>query len=108
MTIISSQAYIDMDIVSSKMEALKKSNATKVIIPCSYVGIIEDEEFAIVIDGHHTMQAAKEIGLEVEFEIKDDSEGLTGEQLLQARYIDCDYYRVESSDVVGGCYDRVW
>lgn len=106
MTIISSQHYINWEIVEEKMEQLKgKSNIT---IPCAYVGEIDGEEYAIQIDGHHTLAAARELGVEVEFDVHEDCEGLEGEALLDARYMDGDYYNVETSDPANDIFDLVW
>ena len=106
MRIISSQHYIDWDIVESKIESL--ANVEKVIIPCSYVGFIDGEEYAMQIDGHHTLAAAKELGLEIEYSIEDDVEGLTGNDLLDARYMDGDWYAVETSEPANDSFDLVW
>ena len=108
MKIISSQHFLETNIVNAKEVALKLSNATAVKIPCSFVGKIGGEEYAIVIDGHHTMAAAKRLGLEINFETNADSEGLEGERLLEARYLDGDYYHVESSDAENYEFDLVW
>lgn len=106
MTIISSQHYINWETVEEKMEQLKgKSNIT---IPCAYVGEIDGEEHAIQIDGHHTLVAARELGIEVEFDVHEDDEGLEGEALLDARYMDGDYYNVETSDPANDIFDLVW
>lgn len=106
MTIISSQHYINWETVEEKMEQLKgKSNIT---IPCAYVGEIDGEEYAIQIDGHHTLVAARELGIEVEFDVHEDDEGLEGEALLDARYMDGDYYNVETSDPANDIFDLVW
>ena len=106
MTIISSQHYINWETVEEKMEQLKgKSNIT---IPCAYVGEIEGEEYAVQIDGHHTLVAARELGIEVKFDVHEDDEGLEGEALLNVRYMDGDYYRVETSDPANYVFDLVW
>lgn len=106
MTIISSQHYINWETVEEKMEQLKgKSN---IIIPCAYVGEIDGVEYAVQIDGHHTLAAARELGIEVEFDVHDDDEGLEGEALLDARYMDGDYYNVETSDLANDIFDLVW
>ena len=106
MTIISSQHYINWEIVEKKMEQLKgKSNIT---ITCTYVGELGGEEYAIQIDGHHTLAAARELGIGVEFNVHDDDEGLEGEALLDARYMDGDYYRVETSNPANYVFDFVW
>lgn len=49
MTIISSQHYIDWDIVESKM--LNIADVDEVVIPCSYVGIIDGVEYAMQTTG---------------------------------------------------------
>lgn len=96
MTIISSQHYIDWSIVERKMEELNGSE--KVMIPCAYIGEIYGEEYAIQMDGHHTMAAARKLGIQIEYEIGEDPEGLMGDNALEARYMDGDYYDVEKSD----------
>ena len=98
MTIISSQHYINPEIVAEKIGQLTAAGAKSVIVPCSYVGIIDGVEYAIQTDGHHTLSAARELGLPVEYDITEDSEGLTGLELLEARYMDGDYYDVEQSN----------
>lgn len=108
MEIISSQHHLNAEIVACKARALELSNATSVIIPCSCVGEVDGAEYAIVVDGHHTMAAAKRLGLKIEFEISEDGEGLIGTELLDARYIDGDYYYVSSSDAESCNFDLVW
>ena len=98
MTIISSQHYINPEIVAEKIEQLTAAGAKSVIVPCSYVGIIDGVEYAIQTDKHHTLSAARELDLPVEYKITDDPEGLTGIDLLEARYYDGDYYDVERSN----------
>ena len=106
MTIISSQHYIDWSIVERKIEELNGSD--KVIIPCAYIGEIEGEEYAMQIDGHHTMAAARELGVKIEYDIGEDPEGLMGIDALEARYMDGDYYDVENSDPAHDVFDLVF
>jgi hypothetical protein len=108
MKIISSQHFIDWEIVEAKMAELTEAEAEKVTIPCSYVGRIDGEEYAMQNDKHHTMAAARELGLEVVYDIQEDSEGLTGEDLLAARYNDGDWYDVETSDPAYGVFNLIW
>lgn len=98
MTIISSQHYINPEIVAEKIEQLTAAGAKSIIVPCSYVGIIDGVEYAVQTDKHHTLSAAWELDLPVEYKITDDPEGLTGIDLLEARYYDGDYYDVERSN----------
>lgn len=106
MTIISSQHFIDWEIVESKMESLK--DAKSVIIPCWSIGEIDGEEYAIMYDGHHTITAARELGLEIDFDIEEEPEGLTGETAMEARWIDGDWYNVEESNPAYEEYTLVW
>ena len=106
MTIISSQHFIDWEIVERKMNELE--GVEKVVIPCSYVGFIDGNEYAMQNDGHHTLTAARELGIEVEFEVTPDSEGLEGEELLKNRYNDGDWYNVETSNPSWYKFDLIW
>lgn len=106
MKIISSQHFIDFGIVEKKMDELK--GAKTVEVPCSYVGFIDGVEYAIQTDNHHTLAAARELGISVKFVISDDHEGLTGLDLLDQRYMDGDWYNVETSDPAYDVFDLVW
>lgn len=106
MKIISSQHFIDYEIVEKKMEELKGVETIKV--PCSYVGFIDGTEYAMQNDKHHTLAAARELGTPVEFVISDDPEGLTGLNLLDQRYMDGDWYNVETSDPAYDVFDLIW
>lgn len=61
-----------------------------------------------MMDGHHTYQAAKELGLEISFDVTDDPEGLDGDDLLMAYYGDRDYYDVEASDAAEDRYCNIF
>ena len=106
MTIISSQHYIDWNTVERKTEEL--AGVEEVVIPCVYVGTIDGVEYAMQYDGHHTLAAARELGLKVKFDIIDDPEGLTGLELLEARYMDGDWYDVEQSDPASDTFVAIW
>lgn len=96
MQIISSQHYIDTEIVERKMVEL--AQATEVVIPCYYAGIIDGVEYAVQADGHHTLAAARELGLDVTFAIDDHPEHLTGDALLVETWMDGDWYNVQTSN----------
>lgn len=106
MTIISSQHFINWDIVETKMEEIKGMD--KVVIPCTYVGFIDGIEYAMQNDNHHTLAAARELGIEIEFNITNDSEDLEGEMFLEQRYNDGDWYNVETSNPAYDEFDLVW
>lgn len=110
MKYISGQHYVDWEIVERKMEALKGKD--KVIIPFYLAGIVEDDdggsdEYAVQADGHHTLAAARELGLEIEYEVTNHPEGLTGMQLLE-KMQDADYYYVDTSRPEYDQLDLVW
>ncbi len=94
MKYISSQRYLDPEIVETKKAEL--DGVSSVSIPCSYVGIINGIEYAMVADKHHTLAAARELGLHINYDVKADSEQLEGDALLEARYIDSNYYDIET------------
>lgn len=106
MTIISSQHFIDWDIVENKINELQ--GVEKVVIPCSYVGFIDGIEYAMQNNCHHTLAAARELGIEIEYSIGSDPEDLTGEDLLEQRYNDGDWYNVENSNPAYDKFDLVW
>ena len=94
MTYISSQRYLDPEIVETKKAEL--DGESSVSIPCAYVGTINGTEYAMVADKHHTLAAARELNLKITCEIKADPEQLDGDALLAARYIDSGYYDIET------------
>lgn len=106
MKIISSQHYIDWDIVTDKMGKIR--NAESVTIPCYAIGEIDGEAFAIQFDGHHTLAAARELGKKVEFALIPDPEGVTGEEALDVRWHDGDWYDVETSNPAYCKFDLIW
>lgn len=108
MTYISSQQYRDWEVVDEKIAQLEADNTQVVTVPCYYVGEVDGVEYAAVIDKHHTMEAARQLGIEVEFAVEDDPDGLTGEELLTVRNFGEDYYNVETSDAATYKFDLVF
>ena len=106
MKIISSQHFIDWNIVEKKMGQLSGSDFVE--IPCYEIGEIEGEEMAIQADGHHTMAAARELGIEIRFVFSEEPEGLTGEAALDAHWNDGDWYDVEKSNPAYDEFEVVW
>lgn len=106
MKIISSQHYIDWAIVEKKMEQLSGSECVE--IPCYEIGEIDGEEMAVQADGHHTLAAARELGIETRFVTMADPEGLTGEAALEARWNDGDWYDVERSNPAYDEIEVIW
>lgn len=101
-TIISSQRYIDPEIVAQKIEA--EDYAVQV----SPVFVVDGEAFRVVTDGHHSLAAAREAGAEVEWEEQGATENDTIAMLdrgdvagfLETHYIDSEYYDVATGELV--------
>ena len=108
MEVVSSQHYLDMDKVEEKKAEMLAAGTTKITLPCWMIGEVDGKELAILSDGHHRYEAAKELGVEVVFDFDDDPEGLTGENALNVRWMDGDWYYVTTSDVAHEEYDFVW
>ena len=116
MKVMSSQHFRDESIIEEKIEMLKKNEQIKVVIPVinSYLQDLAGEDMYIVVDKHHEMSAAIELGLLVEFEEVEDTlsycndiENKNGEAICYAHYIDGDWYYVDV-DEENGIGDLVW
>lgn len=92
MKVITSQSYINYEIVDQKAEQI--SGHAFVELPVWTTGLTDDEgnELCVLADGHHTYEAATELGIEVRFVEQDHPEGLTGEALLEAAWMDGEYH----------------
>ena len=108
MMIVSSQHYINDEIVESKKEQLIASGATYVVIPCWEIGEVNGEPMVIQMDGHHTLAAARELGLEIRYDLGEADDDLTGEDALKAHWMDGNYYNVETSDPAVEYFDLVF
>jgi hypothetical protein len=97
MTLISSQRYLDQDIVESKRVA---RDYTVSVLDVTVDGI----DYQVVVDGHHSIAAAKADGVEpvivVQNATQDDRAALNGEDLLEACYIDSDWYDLASGQTI--------
>mgnify|MGYP000900638986 FL=1 len=100
MRVITSQSYRDYDIIAEKIEQLK--GATKVTLTVWETEMKNElgQDLYILADGHHTYEAAKELGLDIEFEIEKHPEGLVGEELLEVVWMDGDYRYLDNNDTV--------
>ena len=92
--IISSQHYIDYNIVDQKIEEIGGSEEI------TLVAWKVDENYAVLSDGHHTYTAAKELEIKVNFEIVSHPEGIEGEDLLEQAWMDGDWYDIETEKAV--------
>ena len=100
MRVVTSQHYRDGNIIQSKIEQLQ--NKTKVILMVWETEMQNElgQDLYILADGHHTYEAARELGLDIEFEIEKHPEGLVGEELLEVVWMDGDYRYLDNNDTV--------
>ena len=95
--IISSQSYRDYNIVDEKIYQIAEDKIVE--IPVTFAGELNGEQYFIQVDGHHTMEAAKELEIEIRFvEVAQPTwdNDWTIEDVLAANYNDCDWYNVET------------
>lgn len=97
MQTISSQRYVDEAIVAAKREAADYA-AQYVVVS------VDGDEYAVVVDGHHSIAAAKADGAEIEWEpagAEIDAEAARdGIAFLEAHHNGDDWYDVETGELV--------
>ena len=91
--IISSQRYLDYNIVDAKIEEL--AGQTEITLGTWSVEI-DGEKMEVLFDGHHALAAAKELGIIVKFESTEHPEKLSGTDLLDASWLDSNWYDIET------------
>ena len=97
MTIISSQRFLDESIVEEKIEEL--NGCESVTVPIAYAGEFEGKECYLLMDSHHTVAAAKEKQIVIEYEEQtpnDWNPDWTFEEILENSWNDSDWYDVET------------
>ena len=107
MTIISSQRFLDDEIVERKIEELQNCNATSIIVPVinAYFTDLDGNDLFVITDKHHTLAAARELGLEVMFEEVEDEiscdsdiKNHNGEAILESWFMDSNWYYIHNDD----------
>lgn len=100
MKIISSQRFINYDIVDEKIEKYK--NRESITLPIIDAGItdLDGNDLFILINGHHSKMAAEELGIEILYEEVPNEYGLVGDDLLITVYMDSDWYYVDGGQLV--------
>ena len=91
MTTISSQRFLDQDTVDKKIE-----NNDFVVM----VATISDD-YQIVIDGHHSLEAAKQVGVdpifvESDYNYASEVECIGFDNFLAAHFVDSAWYNIET------------
>jgi hypothetical protein len=103
-TIISSQRFLDEEKVADKLAA---RDFIVSISPAFVADFgIDGATYQVVLDGHHSLAAAKIAGVDAEFVTVDESEHdavallAAGkvDDFLAVTYIDSDYYNVETGN----------
>lgn len=97
--IISSQSYLDYNKVDEKISQLRNSDS--VTLPVVKAGELDGESIFILVDGHHTMEAAKELGLSISFDEQSGKDwnfdkNWSLEDALEANWMDSDWRNVET------------
>lgn len=98
MKTISSQRYIDEEIVAAKIAA----EDFEVMVSPAFE--VEGETFRVVLDGHHSLEAARQAGVSPDYTeytaTEHDAIGLLNagavEAFLEAVHMGDDYYDVET------------
>ena len=95
MKVISSQRFLSDEILDQKIEEISGTSVNLPVVDSGLTGE-NGEALYILIDGHHRLAAAKEIGCMINFYEIDNDTNLTGEDLLEANWLDSDWYYVDT------------
>jgi hypothetical protein len=92
---ISSQKHIDQEIVDQK---IADGDYTVTVATIS-------DEYQLVIDGHHSLAAARQAGVspvyvDSDYNYRAEAESMGLEAFLESKYIDSDYYDIETGNNV--------
>jgi hypothetical protein len=102
MICISSQRFINRDIVAEKKQMLIEDKVDCVEVPVYKIGKLfddegDDREYCIVTDKHHTRTAAIELGIPISYVITQErSSERSIEYVLEEQYMDSCYYDIET------------
>ncbi len=110
MTVISSQRFRDYEIIEEKKEMLENAEYVDIPVVNAYLQDEEGNDLYIIVDKHHTLDAARELNKEIRYvEVEDelsyykDIEEKNGEAICEAHWMDSNWYYVENedSDMIG-------
>lgn len=101
-TVISSQRFLDDEIVEEKKEYLEKNNITEITCPVTkaYTQDLDGNDLYILTNMHHTLAAARELGIKVRFEeVENDfTESTDGEEICREYYMGDHWYYINNAD----------
>lgn len=100
MKIISSQRYIDYDLVEAKADEIKDLDYVTLPIINAEMQDLDGNSLYILTDGHHRKAAAEELEIEIRYEEVPNDHNLIGEELLNECYGDSDWYYIENGNLV--------
>lgn len=95
--IISSQRHLDSEIVNEKIAQLEAEQPSEIVLQTWAVGG-DFDDIEILFDGHHTLEAAQQLGIAIRFEQVECTENLTGEDMLNQFWMDSDWYDIETGN----------
>lgn len=101
-TVMSSQRFLDEDIVEEKKEYLIENNIQKITCPITkaYCQDLEGNDLFILTNMHHTLAAARELGIKVEYEeVENDFTRSTDPEDVCAEYfMDSNWFYINHVD----------
>lgn len=101
-TVMSSQRFLDDEIVEEKKEQLLANGVKSVTCPITkaYLQDLDGNELFILIDKHHTLAAARELNIPVKFEeVENDfTESTDGEDVCAEYFMGDSWFYVNHSD----------
>ncbi len=101
-TVMSSQRFLDDEIVEEKKEQLLADGVKSVTCPITkaYLQDLDGNELFILTDKHHTLAAARELNIPVKFEeVENDfTESTNGEEICAEYYMGDNWYYVNHSN----------
>ncbi len=96
MKVISSQRYINWNIVEEKKAELEGQSKIEIVVWETGLQDLDGNDVYVMGDKHHTRLAAIKLGIEIEYVIDEHPEGLTGEDLLEQSWIDSDWRYIDT------------
>lgn len=101
-TVMSSQRFLDEGIVEEKKEYLEENNITEITCPVTkaYMQDLDGNDLFILTNMHHTLAAARELGIRVKFEEVDNdfTESTDGEEICREYYMGDHWFYINNAD----------
>ena len=98
MTVISSQRFRDEDIINEKLNEIESAEYVEIPVISAYLQDDEGNDLYIIVDKHHTLSAARELGKKVRFVEEGVSEDSWDEEV----------YKIVNEHCWGYIYSLYW